>query len=186
MTHSVKRFLQCARDFRGEDSPVLNSALEAYDSEIWDFPKLEIVLVSLEAALLKSKRDLSPSLFFSLCLVAVISDLHRQCGIAKTKETMHPLEGAQTEEMLRQRGLALKALFGLVKPSERERWLSFIKKSISVIDDTGTYTIRPYQVCPLMNFICRHVARNRFTQSRSITERGERLLSCGSLFTHSH
>ena len=133
LTDSGRKFLEFVQGFQGNDKTTVDLALQSYDSAASSgcAKNLHKVLDTLETALFKNKQKLSDGLTFSLCLVAFISRAFAEGPRWRPQlsAVTQKIDFEATQGVMRERELAVEALFSLVKATGREDCLLQICKA---------------------------------------------------------
>ena len=88
----------------------------------------------LETAFFKTEPKLSEGLTFSLCIIAFISRAFAEAPCLDLQTPSHPVPSVieNIERRVRSRHVALEAIFGLIKPVDREDCLLYINTAAEV------------------------------------------------------
>ena len=148
MCKNATAFLRFARNLGGDDPSVLELALEAWDSADSSASEhnLRKVLDCLEVPLLKTRQKLSLGLTVSLCMVALISYYHAIKTMVFTDHLRsNPWQLTIAKRELKSREQALRAIFNLVKSSDRDGYQHQIRQAVGADSDKGTVHL-PYSM----------------------------------------
>ena len=132
LTDNGRKFLEFVQGFQGNDKTTVDLAFRSYDSAASSgcAENLHKVLDALEIALFKNKQKLSDGLTFSLCLVAFISRAFAEGRWRPQLSVVTQKIGFEAiQAVMRERELAVEALFSLVKATGREDCLFQIYKA---------------------------------------------------------
>lgn len=133
-TRFADTIVNLGKNFQGENREGVNSALLLLQlSTMSDADyKMRTILELLESVLLKNRQNWSDSLSLILCLLVLASRYYAERAIRGSHVHKH-----LCVQLMNKREIALKAIFALIKTSDRKTYLHWIKDTAGTMTVTG-------------------------------------------------